>query len=448
MIDDTIAAIATATGEAALAVIRISGTDALSIADRCFRPAGSRHCRLVDAPSHTVHYGEIRRCDETVDEVLLSVFRAPRTFTREDVVEISCHGGAVPARAVLESVLEAGARSADPGEFTRRAFLNGRLDLTQAEAVIDIIHSRTDRALRTANLHLRGHLSRRIGALREDLVGLLAHLEAHLDFPEEDIAPDTEDAMRGRLEDAIGSMEELLASAREGRILRHGVRVAIVGAPNVGKSSLLNALLDRNRAIVSERAGTTRDTIEESSVIRGLPVVFTDTAGLRPSGDAIELEGMRRSRESIGASDLILHVRDIRGGGEPLPLPENIPSLVVENKADLLARDAVRPDSAFVVSCLTGEGLESLRDGIAEAVGRSGMRQERFDIAINARHRDALERSRSAACRALESMRARQPLEVVALDLRIAVQGVGEIAGKTSTEDLLDRIFGEFCLGK
>src|SRR2546421_5332043 len=278
--------------------------------DGFFAPSGGNAPKPSAAATHTIHYGHVVRDGQTVDEVLAAVLRAPRTFTREDVVEITCHGGILPAKMVLDTVLECGARLAEPGEFTRRAFLNGRIDLTQAEAVADLIHSRTELALRAANEQLAGKLSQRINELRDDMLKILAHVEAHIDFPDEDIAPDTKEQLLARLEKGIAFMDELLRTANEGQILRRGIRAAIIGRPNAGKSSLLNQLLGRDRAIVSPIPGTTRDTIEETANIRGLPVVFIDTAGLRAARDGIELEGIRRSRQSLEQAELILHVLD------------------------------------------------------------------------------------------------------------------------------------------
>src|SRR5205823_5228374 len=299
MFDDTIAAIATPLGEGGLAVVRLSGPNALKIADQTFQPIGKSARKPSEAATHTIHYGRVMRASKVVDEVLLAVMRAPRTFTREDVVEMTCHGGLLPAKMVLDAVLAAGARLAEPGEFTRRAFLNGRLDLAQAEAIADLIHSRTELALRAANEQLAGKLSRRINDLRDDLLKTLAHIEAHIDFPDEDIAPDTKDQLIARLERGVTFMDDLLRTANEGQILRRGIRAAIVGRPNAGKSSLLNQLLGHDRAIVSAIPGTTRDTIEETANIRGLPLVFIDTAGLRDAGDELERAGIRRSRQSL-----------------------------------------------------------------------------------------------------------------------------------------------------
>ncbi|HZO84446.1 MAG TPA: tRNA uridine-5-carboxymethylaminomethyl(34) synthesis GTPase MnmE, partial [Verrucomicrobiae bacterium] len=340
MIDDTIAAIATPLGEGGLAVIRISGPHALDIVDKCFHPVGKSSTHAGKAETHTIHYGRISRNSQTVDEVLIAVMRAPRTFTREDVVEVTCHGGLLPAKAVLDTILESGARLALPGEFTKRAFLNGRIDLAQAEAVTDIINSRTELALAAANEQLAGKLSQRINKLRDDLVATLAHIEAHIDFPDEDISPDTKDKLLARLEHALAFIDELLRTADEGQVLRRGIRAAIVGRPNAGKSSLLNQLLARDRAIVSPIPGTTRDTIEETANIRGIPVVFVDTAGLREARDEIEIEGIKRSHQSLAQAELILHVLD---ASEPLTREDqkylaefaSRKRLLVRNKIDL-----------------------------------------------------------------------------------------------------------------
>ncbi|MBI3414686.1 MAG: tRNA uridine-5-carboxymethylaminomethyl(34) synthesis GTPase MnmE [Verrucomicrobia bacterium] len=455
-LDDTIAAIATAAGEAGLALIRISGPQALTVADRCFAPAGRHSAKPTAAPTHTIHYGKIVQADHVIDEVLLSVMRAPRTFTREDVAEITCHGGLLTTKLVLDVVLANGARLAEPGEFTRRAFLNGRIDLAQAEAVSDLIHSRTELSLAAANEQLAGKLSQRINQLRDQLLSVLAHVEAQLDFPEEDIAPHTLEQLLAHLENAVRFMDQLLRTAREGQILRRGVRAAIVGRPNVGKSSLLNHLLGHERAIVSPIAGTTRDTIEETANIRGLPVVFIDTAGLRESEDSIEREGVRRSHAALERAELILHVLD---GAEPLSEADrkylsefaNRKRIIVRNKTDLPPRLELPPDtngSLVTVSCATAEGLEELKDAIKDAVWSGAIVAESFEVMINSRHQDALRRTHEATSRTIEALRTNIPLDLAALDLRVAVNAVGEIVGQTTTEDLLDSIFKQFCLGK
>ncbi len=460
MFDDTIAAIATPLGEGGLAVIRISGPQALMIADRAFTPVGKNSLKPSAAPTHTIHFGKVTRDGKTIDEVLVAVMRAPRTFTREDVVEITCHGGVLPSKLVLDTVLAGGARLAEPGEFTRRAFLNGRIDLAQAEAVVDIIHSRTDLALRAANEQLAGKLSQRINQLRDDLLKTLAHVEAYLDFPDEDIPQETQTQLLTRLEGGAAFMAELLRTADEGQILRRGIRAAIIGRPNAGKSSLLNQLLGHDRAIVSPIAGTTRDTIEETANIRGLPVVFIDTAGLREGRDEIEVEGIRRSRATLAKAELILHVLD---ASEPLTeADENYLTefadkkrILVRNKTDLPVKLALPADSRFTnhvssvdVCCLTGAGLEALKDAIKELVWAGEIQNEMLQVMINSRHQDALNRALAATQLTLGALRAGETLELAAMDLRIAVNAVGEIVGKTTTEDLLDLIFSQFCIGK
>ncbi len=480
---DTIAAIATPLGEGGLAVLRVSGPQALAVADKVFLPVGKSSQKPSAAASHTIHYGRVERDGRFVDEVLVAVLRAPRTFTREDTVEFSCHGGLLPAKLVLDALLAAGARLAGPGEFTQRAFLNGRLDLAQAEAVADLIHARTELALTAAGEQLAGKLSQRINLLRDDLVKTLAHIEAHIDFPDEDIAPDTRGQLLARLERGVAFMDELLRTADEGQILRRGIRAAIIGRPNAGKSSLLNQLLGHDRAIVSPIAGTTRDTIEETANIRGLPVVFVDTAGLRESRDDIEREGIRRTRAMVAKAELVLHVLDASEPISPedeqfLAEFEGKKRLVVLNKADLLERQigGVRPSGRFnvladestpapdtsadggskrpagrapvSVSCLTGSGLEALKDAIKQTVWAGEIKAEMLQVMINSRHQDALQRARAATVRTADALRSNHSLELVAMDLRIAVNAVGEVVGKTTTEDLLDSIFSQFCIGK
>jgi len=453
--DDTIAAIATPIGEGGLAVIRLSGPRALAVADKVFVAPGKEPPKLSAAATHTIHYGHVVRGGENIDEVLAAVMRAPRTFTGEDVVEFTCHGGILPARMVLDAVFGNGARMAEPGEFTRRAFVNGRIDLAQAEAVADLIHSRTELALRAANEQLAGKLSQRINELRDQMVKTLAHVEAHIDFPDEDIAPDTKQELIGRLERGVAFMDGLLRTANEGQILRRGIRAAIIGRPNAGKSSLLNQLLGHDRAIVSPIPGTTRDTIEETANIRGLPVVFVDTAGLREAGDEIEIEGIRRSRESLRKAEFILHVFDM---SEPLTDADRSylaefagkKRILVRNKLDLPGRLELPGGNGSVVDvcCLSGQGIESLKDTIKGLVWSGEINTGMLEVMINSRHQDALNRARAATVRTVEALRADRTLELAAMDLRIAVNAVGEIVGKTTTEDLLDMIFSQFCIGK
>ena len=453
--DDTIAAIATPLGEGGLAVIRISGARALVVADKCFVPVGRNSSKPSVASSHTIHYGKVVRAGKTVDEVLCAVMRAPRTYTREHVVEITCHGGILCSKTVLDTILESGARLAEPGEFTKRAFLNGRLDLTQAEAVLDVIHSRTDLALAAANEQLAGKLGQRINQLRDDLMNILAHIEAHLDFPDEDIAPDTRTQLEGRLDRGIAFLDELLRTANEGQILRSGIRAAIVGRPNAGKSSLLNQLLGHARAIVSPIPGTTRDTIEETADIRGLPVVFIDTAGLREGRDKIEAEGIRRSHASLARAEFILQVLD---ASEPLTAADenylrefaDKQRILVCNKMDLLRKLELPASRApqVDVCCVSGQGIEALKDAIKTLIWSGEIKSEMLQVMINARHQDALRRARESAALTLAAMRDALPLDLVAVDLYAAVSAVGEVVGQTATDDLLDVIFRQFCIGK
>ncbi|MGB9602075.1 MAG: tRNA uridine-5-carboxymethylaminomethyl(34) synthesis GTPase MnmE [Verrucomicrobiia bacterium] len=455
LLNDTIAAISTPIGEGGLAIVRLSGPDSLRIADECFRPA-AKNIIPSAVPSHTVHYGHIVRNGETVDEVMLTVLRKPKTFTREDMLEISCHGGILPAKMVLETVIEHGARLAQPGEFTKRAFLNGRIDLTQAEAVIDIIHSRTDLAMRLAQSQLAGRLSAQIEEIRKILMRVLAHIEAHIDFPDEDIEPDTRESLLMQIKRCIDFIDKLIQTADEGQVLRQGIKVAIIGKPNSGKSSLLNRLLDFERAIVSPIPGTTRDTIEETANIRGIPVVFTDTAGLRSSDDIIEAEGIKRTKRAIEQAELLLIVMD---GSEPfreeykenLDLVKGKKAIIVRNKIDLPIKLELPAEITFPVvdiSCLTGEGIERLKDKIRDIVlsGKTG--GETITVAINLRHKEVLIKARKSLETAVNALISNESLEFVALDLRIAVNSIGQITGQTATEDLLDVIFSQFCIGK
>ena len=456
MISDTIAAISTPIGEGGLAVVRISGPEAFPVADRVFVSSDKEPFQAAAAKSHTVHYGHVVQSAKKIDEVMLTVLRAPRTFTREDMVEISCHGGLLPAKLVLDAALAAGARLAQPGEFTKRAFLNGRIDLAQAEAVMDLIHSQTELALSAANEQLAGKLSRRIEQLRDELVQTLAHIEAHIDFPDEDIAPDTKSQLLQRLLDSLGFIEQLLTTASEGQILRRGIRAAIIGRPNSGKSSLLNQLLGRERAIVSPIPGTTRDTIEEMANIRGIPLIFIDTAGLRHSTDSIELEGIRRSRETLSRAELVLHVIDASEDLNPedagyIEELADKKRILAINKIDLGERVKISaPEDLPVVkiSCTTGHGIEALKDKIKELIWSGKILGEMFEVMINSRHEEALERARLHLQNTIQALQTDAPLEIAAMDLRMAMNAVGEIVGKTTTENLLDSIFSQFCIGK
>ena len=442
---DTIAAISTPAGEGAIAMIRISGEEAIAVADRIFR-GNERPSEML---SHTQRLGEIVEGDRMIDQIMLSVHRAPASYTGEDLVEISCHGGGLVTAQVLEACLGAGARAARPGEFTERAFLNGKMDLTQAEAVMDLIRARTDLALRSAHEQLEGRLGEKIGAIRAELVELLAHLEAAIDFPEEGIAPDEGTRLRDRLESIRRQMRDLLATADQGRILREGLRAVIYGPTNAGKSSLLNRLLGYERAIVSAQPGTTRDTIEEVINLRGIPVRLLDTAGLRESADEIERAGMARTEKSLAGADLLLQVLD-RSVPKPAQFSENSTEqtrIVLLNKSDLPEHPDWRNVDALRICCLWEDGLRGLEDAIVRKISDKNLRPE-SGVAINARHRDCLRRALTSCDLAAGTMESAFAPEYVAVDLRAALRALDEITGAANAEEIRDALFAQFCIGK
>lgn len=444
---ETICALSTPPGIGGLAVVRITGDKSLSMADKVFKSPGGKLPSSV--PSHTVHYGRVV-CEDgkVIDEVMLTVLKAPRTFTGEDVVEISGHGGPVASRLILERLFEVGARLAGPGEFTRRAFLNGRLDLTQAEAVADLIHARTDKAVHVAALQLKGVLGKDISRLRDDLMGVLAHIEAHIDFPDEDIRPETSRDLEERCQKALEIVRKLIASAREGRVMREGIQTVITGSPNVGKSSLFNALVGHDRAIVTSVPGTTRDTLEEVINMGGLPLVLTDTAGIRETGDLIEAEGVRRSHQARDAAELVLHVCDATVPGESTGEMTDPRVITIYNKCDLLNVWPEDRPGVIYLSAMNRRGFDRLEREVWRKVGLVPGRGAEGGVPVNARHQEALIRCAERLVLALDAMVARQSLEFVALDLRGACEALGEVVGLTGGEDLLDRIFSTFCIGK
>lgn len=442
----TIAAVSTPPGEGAIALVRLSGPEALAVADRIFRGK----LKPSEAASHLQQYGEICEDERVIDQVMLTAHRAPASYTGEDVVEISCHGGVLVTSRVLEACLHAGARAARAGEFTERAFLNGKLDLTQAEAVIDVIRAQTDLALRSAAEQLEGRLGQRIGQLREDLVSLVANLEAYIDFPEEDIEPDVGAAFMARLDAIRGQIEALLATADQGRIFREGVRVVIYGATNAGKSSLLNRLLGFPRAIVSETPGTTRDTIEEVINLRGIALRLTDTAGLRAGGaDPVETEGMARTAASLAHADLVLHVVDASAPKAAYFRAHRAerPEIFLLNKSDLPEHADWSGSSGLRISCVAEEGLAGLEDAVLGKVGDQRWAAGSA-VAINTRHRDCLRRALIACDDARRAFAENLAPEFVAVDLRGALQAVGEVVGHADMEKILDALFTTFCIGK
>ena len=443
---DTIAAISTPAGEGAIALVRISGVNAIDVAEKIFR--GKENPSRFG--SHVQHFGEIvDGKGRLIDQVMFSIHRAPASYTGEDLLEISCHGGTLVTAKVLEACLRAGTRAARPGEFTERAFLNGKMDLTQAEAVIDLIRARTDLALRSATEQLEGRLGEKIRKIRDELVSLLAHIDASIDFPEEGISPDEGEKLCARLGSVREEIAALLATADQGRILREGVRVVIYGATNAGKSSLLNRLLGYDRVIVSETHGTTRDTIEETANLDGLPIRLLDTAGLRASASELEQEGIVRTERSLQLADLRLHIAD-RNAPKPSHFDEragNSNEIVVLNKSDLPEDSDWKNFPALRVSCMTGEGLPELQKEILARITKQNLRPE-STVAINARHRDCLRGALESCDRAGAALGQRLSPEYVAVDLNEALRAVGEVIGVVDVEQILDSVFGQFCVGK
>ncbi len=439
---ETIAAISTAAGEAAIALVRISGEDAIAVADKIFR--GKQ--RASDLQSHTQHLGEIIEDGVTIDQAMLAVHRAPTSYTGEDLVEISCHGGTLVTTKVLETCLRAGARAARPGEFTERAYLNGKIDLTQAEAVIDLIRAQTDLALRSATEQLRGRLGDEFRALRERLIEIIAHVEASMDFPEEGISPDDVTTIHNRLESLRNDVDKLIATAETGRILREGLRVVIFGATNAGKSSLLNCMLGFDRAIVSEIHGTTRDSIEERINLRGVALRLFDTAGLRPPENLVEREGIERTQRTLETADLRLHIVDA-SGPRPRDFATNPDEFLILNKSDLAEHADWSSTDAIRISCKTSAGLPNLADEIYRRIGGAKLSAE-SPVAINARHRDQLRRASNSIARALAAIGAGATPEMFAIDLHDAQHAIDELLGGGDEEAVRDAIFSQFCIGK
>lgn len=441
--NDTIAAISTPFGEGAIAVLRLSGPRAVELAETVFRSKK----RVAELLPRVQQFGAIFDGEEKLDDVLLTIFHAPASYTGEDVVEIAGHGGVLVSRRILELLLRQGARAALPGEFTQRAYLNGKMDLTQAEAVMDLIAAQTDLALRAASEQLEGRLGERIRSLREMLLELLAHVEAFIDFPDEDIDPDTGDVLLRKLDVARAEIDALLATADRGKVLREGVRTVIYGAPNVGKSSLLNLLLGHERAIVSAKPGTTRDVIEEVINLRGIPLRLIDTAGVRESDDEIECAGMERTRQQVERADLVLQVVD--GAECRVASAEwQARTVLVLNKSDLGEHESWRGVDAVRISCLSGSGIEALAEAIVALVTGGDAAKRDWSLAINARHQACLESARQLAAAAREALLSGLSPEFVAEELRGALDAVGDVVGKADNEDVLGKIFSTFCIGK
>ncbi len=456
--EDTIAAISTPVGPGGIGIVRMSGPEALSIAKRVFKPA--KKVDVTEAKTPSMMYGRVvdPGSGEEVDEALVSFMRAPKSYTREDIVEINCHGGMVAVRRTLGLVLHEGARLAEPGEFTKRAFLNGRISLTQAEAVMDLISAKTERSMKIAVDQLRGGLSEKLGALRNSLIEICAHAEAYIDFPEEDIDTGTSAEMIRSLGKIREESDRLSRTFEEARFFREGLSVAIVGRPNVGKSSLLNALLQRERAIVTPTPGTTRDTIEEYLNIQGLPVRIVDTAGIRSPDGSVENEGIRRSIEALEEADFVIAMLDGSEGlneedREILAKITKKNAVLAINKCDLpmkmhLEEVMTTGKNHILISARNGDRLEELKSLIFQSALKDWKKEDEGIIVTNIRHKLALDRASASVARAIESLRSNQPIEIFALELRDALDGIGEITGAVTTDEILDRIFSNFCIGK
>ncbi|MBQ4593931.1 MAG: tRNA uridine-5-carboxymethylaminomethyl(34) synthesis GTPase MnmE [Akkermansia sp.] len=438
---DTIAAIATPPGSGAISVVRMSGPQATAVLQSCTgKVTQARRATLA-------HVRDAR--GQVIDEVVVTYFAGPASYTGEDVVEFSCHGGMLVTRRVLERLLQCGARPAEPGEFTRRAFENGRMDLTRAEAVMDVINAGSDLALRAAQNQLHGAIFRKVEAAVDKLISVAAHVEAYIDFPEEDIAPDTTQELVDAVDAVCAELRALLATADEGRLLREGVRTAIIGAPNVGKSSLLNMLLGYERAIVSDTAGTTRDTIEESVSLGGLRLRLIDTAGLHDSADAIERAGMERSRRAGAEADLVLEVADATLPPARAELPQSTAQhILLLNKCDLPEHPAWQGVQALRISCRTGRGHQELADAITGLFLHGNGGELDTLAAINTRHRYALQQALDYLAAARTGLLSGVSPELMDIDLRAALDALGSISGRVDTEDILTRVFATFCLGK
>ncbi len=458
MFDETIAAISTAPGEAGIGIVRISGSKAIDILDALFEP--KRRESIREYGQRKLVYGFISDGKERIDEVLAVYMKGPGTYTAEDVAEIDCHGGLVPSRKILEMALKKGARAAERGEFTKRAFLNGRLDLVQAEAVMDLIGAKTDKSYDIALDQLEGGLSKKVREIRNKLLSMLAQIEVGIDYPEEDIEDITYDEILNFEEAAEKEVRELLRTADTGKIMREGLQTVIIGKPNVGKSSLLNALLQEARAIVTNIPGTTRDIIEEHLNIRGIPLKIVDTAGIRETEDMIEKMGVQRSKAFFNKADLVILVLDAgealrKEDREIMEYVKGKKAIVLINKTDLdviIDEEEIKNvlgDKAIIrTSILNGSGLDELEDKIVEMVYSGEVFQKGDALVTSVRQKNALERALTSIVDAIGITREKMPYDFIEIDIKNAYAYLGEIIGETVGEDIIDKVFSEFCLGK
>ncbi len=451
-LEDTIAAISTG-GVGGIGIVRISGEDSISIVNQLFQ--SKNKISLLDKKSHTLSYGYIVDNKNVVDEVLVSVMKAPNTYTKEDIVEINCHGGMLVLQKVLELVLNYGARLAEPGEFTKRSFLNGRIDLSQAEAVIDLIQSKTDIARQSAVNQLGGRLQKKVSEMRSKLLDMIASIEAVIDYPEHDIEEDTYDSMKYKTIALIEEMEELLKNADKGKIIREGIQTVIIGKPNVGKSSLLNWLLEEERAIVTDIPGTTRDTVEEYVNIEGIPMKIVDTAGIHETGDLVEKIGVEKSKNYAEKADLLLILLDAscpleQEDRQILAFAQNKKAIILLNKIDLeqkITEDMFQGENIISISVKKNIGFDKLIQQLKKLFFEGEIHAE-YGILGNVRHKNALYQAKEAMNRALTTITTRMPEDFISMDLQEANIALGEITGDTVDEEIIDRIFTKFCLGK
>lgn len=453
---DTIAAIATPIGEGGISIIRVSGENALEIVNKIFRGAN-----LNKVASHTIHYGHIidYANKDVVDEVLVTVMLAPKTFTRENTVEVSCHGGLLVTQKILQLILDNGARMATPGEFTKRAFINGRIDLTQAESIMDIIEAKTDRARQVAMNQLEGGLLFEIRKLRQELLNTMAHEEVNIDYPEYDMDDVTSKEMYDKAQQVIKEIDKLLATAQEGKVVRSGLATAIVGRPNVGKSSLLNYLSKEEKAIVTNIAGTTRDTLEEYVSLKGILLKLIDTAGIRQTDDIVEKIGVERSKRAITESDLVLLLINsseelTEEDQKLLELTQDKKRIVILNKADQVAKITKKDiqkitDSPIVtISVLKKQNMIGLEEAI-KSLFLQGITDSKSEVMVtNQRQNDLLRKAKQSLIEAIEAINDNMPLDLVQIDLKEAWDSLGEITGDTAPDELITQLFSKFCLGK
>lgn len=445
--DNTIAAISTPLGTGAISIIRMSGKDSISIINKIFTKD------LSNEKSHTIHYGKIIDNNEEIDEVLVSLMRSPKTFTKEDVIEINCHGGLSTTNKVLELLLNNGAVLASPGEFTKRAFLNGRIDLIEAQGIMDLIEAKTELARTQAMKELNGNLSNKIDLLREKLIEIISNIEVNIDYPEyEDINKVTNEQIYPKIKELIQEIDNLIASSEDGKIIKEGITIGIIGKPNVGKSSLLNAILEEEKAIVTDIEGTTRDTIEGTTIINGIACNFIDTAGIRNSDNIVEQIGVNKSKKIIDTCDLVLLVlnnNDIitKEEQELLEQIRNKPHIVIVNKIDLEQKLELN-EECIKISIKEKKGLEQIKDKISEIFNLEKIKAQDMTYLSNARSISLLKKANNLLVSSLTNIENNYPIDIVEIDLKESWNTLGEIIGKTYTDELLDEMFQRFCLGK